>query len=94
MVAESLKNNEALIVSAEGSGRNLFAILTGLAAERGHRIIKSPSGYIITQWGQTRHCPTIESLINALSRMGCDIPKNIASSAVSTGAMGSFHHTK
>jgi len=86
-----LKNQDP-IISADES--DLFSILTGLAIQRGHRIHRLEGGYLISQWCMTRLCPDIPSLANALSRMGCDIPKNIASSATPERATGTFNHSK
>ncbi len=48
--------------------------LTAAASKRGINILRTPRGYVVFQWGLSRHCDTIDSLACLLQRMGVSLP--------------------
>lgn len=47
-----------------------FANLQAKAALAGHSLTACNTGFLISRWGQTRHCPDLDSTQAALRQMG------------------------
>ena len=66
-----LKNEtETAIVANDSTDRQVFALLKWQAAKVQQELIKVPSGYLISRWGQTRHCTCLSEVQTILARMG------------------------
>lgn len=59
------ENLQTAIVADDGTDRQAFALLKWQAAKVQQELMKVPSGYLISRWGQTRHCTCL-----TLARMG------------------------
>jgi len=54
--------------------RNLANLLIANASKRGINVRKTPRGYVVFQWGMSRHCGDFDSLAFILGRMGVSLP--------------------
>jgi len=54
--------------------RQLFNALSARASTRGIQIRKTPRGFVVFQWGLSRHCDSFDSLTFLLQRMGVNLP--------------------
>ena len=54
------KKNTRLDFTAEKSATTLIAKF----ALAGHQVHRLESGFLVCRWGQTRHCPDLDALIN------------------------------
>lgn len=54
--------------------RQLFNTISERASTRGIQIRKTPRGYVVFQWGLSRHCHDFDSLACLLQRMGVSLP--------------------
>jgi hypothetical protein len=54
----------------DSTDRQAFALLKWQAAKVQQDLVEVPSGYLISRWGQTRHCRTLTELQTILRRMG------------------------
>lgn len=54
----------------DGSDRKAFTLLKWQAAKIQQTLTKTPGGYFISRWGQSRHCDSLEEVRAVLARMG------------------------
>ena len=64
------ENLQSAIVANDGTDRQAFALLKWQAAKIQQELVKVPSGYLISRWGQTRHCTCLSEVQTILARMG------------------------
>ncbi|MFZ4539368.1 hypothetical protein [Propionivibrio sp.] len=57
-------------VATDSTDRQAFALLKWQAGKIQQELVKVPSGYLLSRWGQTRHCSTLSELQTILARMG------------------------
>ena len=60
----------AIVATDDGTDRQAFALLKWQAAKVQQELVKVPSGYLISRWGQTRHCTCLSEVQTILARMG------------------------
>ena len=60
----------AILATDDGTDRQAFALLKWQAAKIQQELVKVPSGYLISRWGQTRHCTCLTEVQTILARMG------------------------
>ena len=60
----------AIVATDDGTDRQAFALLKWQAAKVQQELVKVPSGYLISRWGQTRHCTCLSEVATILQRMG------------------------
>ena len=67
-----LKNETetAIVATDDGTDRQAFALLKWQAGRIQQELVKVPSGYLISRWGQTRHCTCLSEVQTILARMG------------------------
>ena len=71
----------AIVATDDGTDRQAFALLKWQAAKVQQELVKVPSGYLISRWGQTRHCSSLTELQTILARMGSGQLTGLAKSA-------------
>jgi hypothetical protein len=64
------ENLQTAIVANDGTDRQAFALLKWQAAKVQQTLIKTPGGYLLSRWNQTRHCSSLTELQTILARMG------------------------
>ena len=60
----------AIVATDDGTDRQAFALLKWQAGKIQQELVKVPSGYLISRWGQTRHCTCLTEVQTILARMG------------------------
>ena len=61
---------ESAIVANDGTDRQAFALLKWQAAKIQQTLVKTTDGYLLSRWGQTRHCTCLSEVKTILARMG------------------------
>jgi hypothetical protein len=57
-------------VASDSTDPQAFALLKWQAAKVQQTLIKTTDGYLISRWGQTRHCACLSEVQTILARMG------------------------
>ena len=64
------ENLQTAIVANDGTDRQAFALLKWQAAKVQQKLVKVPSGYLLSRWSMTRHCTDLGEVKAVLLRMG------------------------
>ena len=56
----------------DGTDRKAYTLLKWQAAKIQQTLTKTPGGYFISRWGQSRHCDSLDEVRAVLARMGGD----------------------
>ena len=73
--------NNSILATDDGTDRQAFALLKWQAAKVQQELVNVPSGYLISRWGQTRHCTCLTEVQTILARMGAGQLTGLAKSA-------------